>query len=62
MFGNDWKKLLYDTELEYDFEGFEVSDCNCITLIAGENATKDDVLKWLVGDGRISGLSDLNIM
>jgi hypothetical protein len=44
---NGWKKLLYDIEPEFDSEGFEVNDYSLVILKAGENASEDDILKWL---------------
>ncbi|KAF2353176.1 DDE superfamily endonuclease domain [Trinorchestia longiramus] len=46
--GNAWKKLLYDAEVEYDFEGFEARDFHRILRRAGEGkVSKDDVRTWL---------------
>ncbi|KAG7154916.1 Tigger transposable element-derived protein 7-like 61 [Homarus americanus] len=43
-----WKKLLYNVEVEYDFEGFEARDFHRILQRAGENdVTEDDIRNWL---------------
>ncbi|KAG7160293.1 Tigger transposable element-derived protein 7-like 40, partial [Homarus americanus] len=43
-----WKKLLYNVEVEYDFEGFEARDSHRILQRAGENdVTEDDIRNWL---------------
>lgn len=43
-----WKKLLYNVDAEYDFEGLEVRDFHCILQRAGETeVTEDDVSTWL---------------
>ncbi|KAG7158706.1 Tigger transposable element-derived protein 7-like 38, partial [Homarus americanus] len=43
-----WKKLLYNVEVEYDFEGFEARDFHRILQRAGKNyVTKDDIRNWL---------------
>ncbi|XP_042211690.1 tigger transposable element-derived protein 7-like [Homarus americanus] len=45
---NAWKKLLYNVEVEYDFEGFEARDFHHILKRAGENdVTEDDIRNWL---------------
>ncbi|KAG7158270.1 Tigger transposable element-derived protein 7-like 37 [Homarus americanus] len=45
---NAWKKLLYNVEVEYDFEGFEARDFHRILKRAGENdVTEDDIRNWL---------------
>ncbi|KAG7154717.1 Tigger transposable element-derived protein 7-like 9 [Homarus americanus] len=45
---NAWKKLLYNVEVEYDFEGFEARDFHHILKRAGKNdVTEDDIRNWL---------------
>ncbi|KAG7176917.1 Tigger transposable element-derived protein 7-like 5, partial [Homarus americanus] len=62
---NAWKKLLYNVEVEYDFEGFEARDFHCILQRAGENdVTEDDIRNWLEdteGDPRYQVLTEEEI-
>ncbi|XP_066965477.1 tigger transposable element-derived protein 7-like [Macrobrachium rosenbergii] len=44
---NAWKKLLYDDEIEYDFEGFEAKDFHRILHRSSQtDVTEDDVQTW----------------
>lgn len=45
---NAWKKLTYDVDVDYDFEGLEATDFHRILQRAGErDVSEEDVRTWL---------------